>query len=308
MAWIWDRVAGVYSDHTLSADIRREAIADALFMKFARAEPGFGRGKGQSMTITRIMQLPLAAKVKEVERLPTGRPAISTKAVTVSPWGFKCELTEFEQHLTHFDIQNQFQKMLRDQMSLTMDKMVADAMKLTLIKHIPTSVAAGVFDTDGTPSTQATANLTVAHLREIFDYLQGTLKAPKYRGGRYVGILSTKAARGLKTDPEYKDWQAPTTAEPFLTGRLKDVEGFALFETNHYNALSNGVGASSILGEAIFFGDDFVFLVETQTPELRAGIPEDLGRFREVGWVGEIDAGLVWDIATQARGIHVTSS
>jgi len=308
MSWAWDRVAGVYSDHSLSSNIRREAIADALFMRWVRTEPGFGKGKGQSHTITRIMQLPLASRVKEVERLPTGRPAISTKAVTVSPWGFKVELTEFEQHLTHFDITNQFQKMLRDQMSLTMDKMVADGMKLNPIKYIPTSVAGGVFDTDGTPSTQATANLTVAHIREIFDYLHGTLKAPKYRGGRYVGILSTKAARGLKTDPEYKDWQAPTTAEPFLTGRLKDVEGFALFETNHYNALSNGIGLNSILGEAIFFGDDFAFLVETQTPELRAGLPDDLGRFREVGWVGEIDSGLVWDLASQSRGIHVSSS
>lgn len=308
MAWLWNRVAGVYSDHSLSSNIRREALADALFMRFIRAEPGFGRGKGQSHTITRILQLPLGAKVKETERLPTGRPAVSTKAVTVSPWGFKIEITEFEQHLTHFDITNQFQRMLRDQMNLTFDKMVADAMKLTPIKYIPTSVVAGVFDTDGTPSTQATANMTVAHLREIFDYLQGTLKAPKYRGGRYVGILSTKGARGIKNDPEYREWQAPTTAEPFITGRLKDVEGFALFETNHYDALSNGIGLNSLLGECIFFGDDLAYLVETQTPELRAGLPDDLGRFRDVGWVGEIDAGLVWDTAAQARGIHVSSS
>ncbi len=217
-------------------------------------------------------------------------------------------MTEFEKHLTHFDITNQFQRMLRDQMSLTMDKMVADAMKTVLVKYIPTSVAAGTFDTDGTPSTQATANLTVAHIREIFDYLSGTLKCPKFRGGRYIGILSTKAARGIKNDPEYKEWQAPTTSEPFMTGRLKDVEGFALFETNHYNALSNGIGLNSILGESIFFGDDFSFLAEVQTPELRAGLPEDLGRFREVGWVGELEAGIVWDTAAQARGVHVSSS
>lgn len=307
MAWVWDAPSGTYKNHALSSDIRRQAMADALFMRFSRPEPGYGKKRGESVTITRILQLPLAGRVSETERLPSGRPAISTKSVTVSKWGFKVEMTEFEENLTHFDLRNQFQRMLRDQIALTMDKMVADAFKTTLIKAIPTDTIDVTFDTDGTPSTTASANITVAHLRRIHDYLHGTLKAPRYRNGKYVGILSTAAARGIKNDPEYREWQAPTTAEPFISGRLKDVEGFSLFETNHFDALDNDVGTNGVLGESVFFGDDGTFLAEVMSPELRAGIPEELGTFRTVGWVGTIEAGLVWDIASAARVIHVTS-
>lgn len=307
MAWQWDAPSGTYRNHFLSSRIRKEAAADAQFMRFLRAERGYGKGDGESVTITRMLQLPLAGKVGETDRLPTGRPAISTKQVTVSEWGFKIEMTQFEENLTHFDITNQFQQMLRDQMRLTLDKMAADALKGTVYKAIPQ--ASGLtFDTDGTPSSQADVNLSIRDLREIHDELRGELKAPPFRNGKYIGLLSTRAARGIKNDPEYKDWIAPTSSEPMMSGRLKDVEGFALFESNHFDALDNDIGSNDILGEAIFFGADAGFLATVEEPELRAGIPEDLGRFRDVGWVGTIEAGLTWDTASQSRVIHVTSS
>ena len=307
MAWVWDAPSGTFKNHALSSQIRTQASADTQFMKFVRPEPGYGKKKGEAITITRVLQLPLADKVGETDRLPVGRPVVQTKSVTVAEWGFKTQMTQFEENLAHFDQMNKFQMMLRDQMRLTMDKMVADALKLTPYKFIP--VAAGsVFDTDGTPSTQADKNLSISDLRLLHDELHGTLKSPPFRNGKYVGILSTRAARGLKNDPEYKDWLAPNTSEPLITGRLKDVENFALFETNHFDALLNAIGSNSVLGEAVFFGMDAGFLATVEDPEIRAGIPDDLGRFREVGWVGTIEAGLTWEQAAQARVIHVTSS
>lgn len=306
MAWEWDAPTGVYKNHALSSKLREEAIADVQFMRWLRPEPGYGKHKGESITITRILQLPLAGRVSEIDRLPSGRPALETKQVTPSEWGFKIEMTEFERNLSKFDPMNPYQKLLRSQMSLTMDVMGADAMKLTPYKYIPVSTG-GVFDTDGTPSTTADKNLDVDDLRAIHDELSGTLKTPRMRGGKYIGILSTKAARGIKSDPEYKDWIAPTSSSPLLTGMLKDIEGFTLFETNHFDALPNAVGSGGILGEAIFFGDDAGFLAVVDEPELRVGLAEDLGRFQEIGWVGTLEAGLTWEVAANARVVHVTS-
>lgn len=308
MAWVLDAPSGVYKDHALSSRIRDAAIAEAQFMKFAAPEPGFGKGKGQSVTITRVF--PLAVKgqrVSELDRLPSGRPNIDTVDIQVSEWGFKIPMTEFEKNLTHFDLNNKYQKLLKDQMKLTMDDMVADAFKSTPIKYVPQTTGA-TLTTNGTPGATANQNLTIANLREIHDYLRQTLKAPKYRNGKYVGILSTRAARGIKNDPEYKDWQAPTSSGPLMDGRLRDVEGFMLYETNHDDALDDTLGTNGVLGEAIFFGEDPVALATVEEPELRAGIPEDLGRFRDVGWVGTLEAGLVWDLAAYARVVHVTSA
>lgn len=307
MSWTFDAPTGTYKNHALSSQIRRESIADAQFMKFLRAEPGYGKGKGQSVTITRILKLPLAGKVGEMDALPSGRPAIETKQVSVSQWGFKVPITEFERHLSHFNIMDEFQRTLRDQMTLTMDKMGADALKLTPYKYIPTTTG-GVFDTDGTASTTSDQNLSVADLRKLHDELVGTLKCPPYRNGKFVGILSTRAARGLKNDPEYKDWLAPTTSEPLLTGRLKDIEGFMLLESNHTDALADLVGASTTTGEALFFGADAAALVRIMDPEIRVGLPDELGTHQDVGWVGTLDAFLVWEAAAMARAIHVTSA
>lgn len=306
MSWTFDSAAGVYRDHALSSRIRQAAVADAQFMRFVRPESDFGKGRGQSITVTRVFPLPLATRVNEIDRLPDGRPAIDTISITVSEWGFKIPMTEFEKNLTHFDLTNQFQRVLRDQMRLTMDDMVATAMKATPYKYIPQATG-GLFDTDGTPSSAAGTNLSIADLRKIHDELRG-LKAPKFRNNKYVGILSTKAARGIKNDPEYKDWFAPTDNAPFKDARLRDVEGFMLIETNHDDALSDALGTGGVLGEAVFFGADPAVLATVQEPELRAGIPEDLGRFRDIGWVGTLEAGLIWDQAATARVIHVTSS
>ncbi|MGI9297829.1 MAG: hypothetical protein ACR2QC_08015, partial [Gammaproteobacteria bacterium] len=120
MVWLWDAPAGVYKDHALSSNIRRQAAADSQFMRFVRPEPGYGRGKGQSITITRYSQLPLATRVNEADRLPTGRPLVDTKSITVGEWGFLIETTKFEEDLSAEDQTNQFQQMLRDQMRLTM--------------------------------------------------------------------------------------------------------------------------------------------------------------------------------------------
>ena len=305
MTWTFDAPSGVYKNHTLSDNIRQAAIADAQFARTVRTETGFGKGKGQSVTITRVFPLPKASRVAEIDRLPSGRPLIDTKAIQVSEWGFKIPTTEYEKNLTFFNLQNQFQRVLRDQMKLTMDDMVSDAYKATPIKFTPQS-SGSVISTTGIAGGIADTNLSIADLREIRDELRA-LKAPKFRNGKYGAILSTKAARGIKNDPEYKDWFAPTGSGPFMDSRLRDVEDFMIWETNHDDALSDSLGTGGVCGEAVFFGADSVVMAVVEEPELRMGLTEDLGRYRDVGWVGTLEAGLVWENAGYARVIHVTS-
>ena len=70
------------------------------------------------------------------------------------------------------------------------------------------------------------------------------------------------------------------------------------------------VGTVSGLGEGVVFGEDNVAMAEVLTPELRAGMPEDLGRSKVVGWYGILQFGLIWTTANagQARVVHVASS
>ena len=223
-------------------------------------------------------------------------------------------MSQFEENLTHFDLTNKFQIELKDQMRLTMDKMVADSFKETPIKYVGNAATSGTFSTNGTPATAATSNLSVAHLAEVFDYMHGDLKCPKTKGGKYIGILSTKAARGLKSDDTYRDWLKQYAGSPgvktFMSGMIAhDIEGFMLYETNHFDALDNTIGTGSSTGEAVFFGADAVGMLTVEDPELRRSpVPEDLGRFFEIGWVGTIQSFLTWEKASQARAVHWSST
>lgn len=307
--WLGDSPSGVYRDHALSSKIRQDAYADTVLMPFLTAEPGYGSRKGQSVTITRMGRLARAGKVSDQDRLPVVRPAVTTHAVTVSEWGNKAELTEFETDLTHFELESQIKENLRDQMGITMDFMAATALKTTLIKFVP-KVASQTFDTDGTPvAGAADRNLNVSDVQVIRDYLRQTLLAPPFRDGRYVGCLSTRAARGIKNDPTYKDWFVYRQDKAFIKSYVMSFEDVDFYESNHEDALEDLVGASTVLGEALFFGADPGFTAIVRDPELRVSPKTvDLGRMYEIGWVGTLEAGLSYVLAANSRVIHVTSA
>ena len=308
MGWEWHAPSGAYRNHFLSGEIRHQAIADAHFMQFAKPEKGYGKKKGDTINITRVLNLPLATRVAETQRLPSGRPSISTTSFTVSEWGFKTEMTAFEKHLTFFNLEDEFQRALRDQITLTMDKMVADAMRVTPLVYTPVTTGA-TLSTTGTATGTADKNIDIADLRSLFDTMHGTYKVPAWRNGKYAIIGTTKFMRGIKNDPEYKEWIAPTSSEPLSQDVrfLKTVENFMLFETNHYDALDNTVGTGGVLGEGIAFGADPCVLAEIQTPELWTGLPEEGGRFTQGGWTAIIEAFNHWDTASIARNILISS-
>lgn len=307
--WIADSPSGVYRDHALSEKLRMDAYADTVLSQFVRPEPGYGRGMGQSMTITRIGRLARAGKVAEQDRLPVVRPAVTTHSVQVSEWGNKIELTEFEEDLTHFSLQPQMEDALRSQMSITMDYMTSQALKTTLIKFTP-KVASQTFTTTGTPvAGAADRNLNVSDIEVIRDYLRQTLIAPPFRGGRYIGVLSTRAARGLKQDPRYKDWFVYKENRGFIDSYVYSFEDMDFYESNNTDAIADLAGTSTVLGEGLFFAMDPGGWAVIRDPELRIS-PKvfDLGRVWELGWVGTLEAFLSYPLASNARVIHLTSA
>lgn len=313
--WAVDFADGVMKNHTLSGKIREGSIAEAIFLRFVGTEPGYGRNKGDSITITTVKNLsePTSANIGESDRIPIDRLQQATVTITVNEMGRGVEYTNKSQLLAHYDPQDKIQKALRRQLKLVLDTAAAAAFKTAKVIAIPTSLTAITWDTDGTPSTQATQNLTVNHVKVIRDYLSDTLHVPGRGGGeRYACIISTKGARGIKNDPEFLAWrqQTPEGKSAFEQSRIGTVENIDFFESNHTNALANNKGSGGVLGEAVFFGDDAVVMAVAQDPELRAALPGDFGRQKAVAWYGVLAFGATNNTANdgEAKIVHVTSS
>ncbi len=312
-SWTYDAPSGVYKNHEMSSNLRMAAIAECKFMQFCKPEAGYGKKKGESISITRVSNItqPTSGQLVEGSRIPEDELALSTMSITVAEWGRAVPYSSLSQDLGKFDIENTIQKKLRDQMSLVLDKAAAAAFKTGKIKAIPTGASALTMDTDGTASTSATVNLNVYHVEQIRDYMFSTLNIPTYEGGDYMCLISTKAKRGLVSDPAWENWHKYTDPSAKYNSEIGRLENIRFVEVNNTNSLSGSLGSGSVLGEAVFFGEDAVAMAVAEDPELRAAMPQDFGRSKSVAWYGILNFGQIWyDSANagEARVLHVTSA
>src|SRR3990167_4042345 len=313
--WESDVADGVLKNHALSAKLREAAIAQTKFMQFVMPDPGYGRGKGDSVTIRRIRNIaePTTAQIGERDRIPIDTFAESSVTITVAEFGRGVEYTHKSQLLNSYDLQDKIQRKLRQQLSLVLDSAAAAAFKTAKIIFQPTSLSGGTFTTTGTPAVTALQNLTVAHVKVIRDYMMDTIHTPGWDGGdKLICLASTKALRGIRNDPEFLAWRQYVRQEDaWFRGEVGEIENIKFVEVNHTNALSNSKGSGSVLGEAVFFGEDAVAMAVAEDPELRADVnTADFGRQKAVAWYGVLNFGAIWDTANdgEARIIRLTSA
>jgi N4-gp56 family major capsid protein len=315
-SWSYDAPTGVYKSNALSAKLREQSIVESKFMDFVRTEPGFGKKRGESMTITRanILTQPTSAALSERDRIPVDDFSLTTTAITVSEYGRAVTFTHMSQLLSKFDPQDPIQKALRKQMTKALDRLAATTMKTVYLKYIPTSLTGGSFDEDGTASTSALVNITKAHLGAIRDAFADTYVVDPYEGDDYIGLISTKGLRGIKDDTNFETWkQYLREGDTLHNSEVGKIESIRCIEIKDTTCLPNNSGTSSCLGEGIIFGDDFCAMIEAETPEVRVQLNygQDHGRVHSAAWYGVVGLGLIWPetaTAGKVKACHVDSA
>lgn len=311
--WSFDAPTGVYKNHEMSSLLRHAAIVETKFMQFCRPEEGYGKNMGESITITRVSNLavPSNARISENNRIPEDDLALSTVAITVSEWGRSVPYTSLAEDLSSFDLENIIQRTLKDQMKVALDNGASAAFKTGKIKAVADGVSSITFTTNGVASGAAVANFNVYHLEQIRDYLFSTLNAPPYAGDDYIGLISTKAKRGVISDPAFEPWHRYTDPEAKYNSEIGRMENIRFIEVNNTTALSGSLGSGGVCGEVVVFGLDAVAVAIVQDPELRAAIPGDFGRSKSIAWYGILEFGQIWSDSSnagEARVVHLTST
>lgn len=317
-SWVNDGVTGVYKNHDLSSKIRMAAIKEAKFMQFVKPEEGYGKKKGESITITRVsnVTVPSDDTLSELARIPEDTISLSTQAITVAERGRAIPYTKLSVDLAHFDLQSAIQMKLKDQLKLSMDKAAGAKFVNGQILAIPTGISATTFETDGSASNAAVSNLNMYHVESVRDYMFSTLNIAPYSGDDYMCILVTLAKRGLLRDPSWIDWKKYTDPAAKYNGEIGRIENIRFIETNNSQSsggLRSGVGTGSVLGEATFFGADPVVMAVAEDPHLIAeeNVGSDFGRSKSVAWYGIYGFGQIWSDsanAGEARVVYMTST
>jgi N4-gp56 family major capsid protein len=313
-SWVNDAPSGVYQNHDLSSKIRMASIKEAKFMQFVKPEEGYGKKKGEDVTITRVsnVTVPSDDTLNEGVRIPEDTLSISTQAIAVSERGRAIPYTSLSVDFAHFDLANAIQKKLKDQLKLRMDIAAAVAFKDGQILAIPTGISTTTFETDGAASNTAASNLNMYHVESIRDYMFSTLNIAPYMDDDYVCIMITQAKRGLMRDPAWVDWKKYTDPAAKFNGEIGRIENIRFVETNHTSALSASLGTGSVMGEAVFFGEDPVTMAVAEDPHLKFedNVGHDFGRAKSVAWYGIYGFGQIWTDsanAGEARVVYMTS-
>lgn len=312
-SWVSDGPSGVYKNHDLSSKIRLASIKATKFMQFAKPEEGYGKKKGESVTITRVsnVTVPSSDILSEFSRIPEDTLSLSTQAITVYERGRAIPYTSLAADLSSYDLESVIQRKLKDQLSLSMDIAAAAAFCEGQILAVPTGVAATTFETDGSVSNAAVSNLNMYHVESIRDYMFQTLNIAPYINDDYVAIVLTQAKRGLMRDPSWVDWKKYTDPAAKFNGEIGRIENIRFVETNNTSALDANKGTGSVLGECVFFGEDPVAMAVAEDPHLVAKESEDYGRSKGVAWYGIYGFNQVWKDsanAGEARVVFVTST
>lgn len=313
-SWTYDAASGVLKNHALSSKLRFAAIREAKFMQFAMTETGYGKGKGESLTIVRVdaLSVPTSDVLNELDTIPEDKFVISLQSVTAVEHGRAVPYTNLYEQLASFDLSSSIQRVLKDQLTLSLDASAAAAAKLGQIKYSPTGISAATVATNGTAGATASANLNTYHVEAIRDLMYSTYNMPRMSGdgADFVAILSTKAKRGIISDPKWEEWHKYTDADSKYAGEIGRYENIRFIEDNNTAVLSSSLGTGAVLGEAIFFADDAIFMGSVMDPELRAKENTDYGRSKGVAWYGIYGFAQVWSNSAnpgQARTVHVTS-
>lgn len=312
-SWTFDAPSGVYKNHKLSNKIRVASVQNSLFMAHVDAEPGYGKSGGETVNITRISNITVPTSTNLTEGVPISEDtfSLSTQAITVAENGRAVPFNSLATDLAYFDLQSKVQFKLMQQMKISMDRACAAAAKTGKITAIPDGVSSLTFDTDGTPSTAAAANINLYHVEQLRDYMFSTLFVEPAVDDDYIFMISTKGKRGIMSDPAWVDWKKYTDPAVKFNSEIGRMENCRFIEVNDTTSLSGSKGTASVLGEGIVMGKDALTMAVAQDPELRAKIATDYGRSKGVAWYGIYGFGQIWSDsanAGEARLIYVTSS
>jgi len=316
MEFTWERDAedGVYKQRALSNRLLKAAAREFKITPFTTKVDGFGKRQGESVTLVHYkpVNVPNSPQLSEHQRVPIDKLEMGGRIIVVQEWGRGLQYTSLAQDLSKFNPKNAAQAGLIEQMQACMDNGAAAAFKESKIRFTPTSLTGGTIDVNATFSTQATQNMTHAHMALLRDYLATDLHTPYFEGENYIGLMTTRLLRGLKNDRTVELWhQYLRKGDLIFRSELFRVEQIRCVEITNEDALSNSVGAGSCLGEGLVFGKDAVSRVEASTPELRAdpNYQGDFGRVKAVMWHGLINFGITWDSANdrEARVIYIGS-
>ncbi len=223
--------------------------------------------------------------------------------LSVTEYGNAIPLSRKIDELSEFDIEMIIKNTLKNDMAKTIDAAVYAQFGSAKIKYCGLTTATYSINTAGTMAATNTSSLIGYHIKNIVDYMRGTLHAPSYDDdGNYVCVASVTAIRQVYDALEdvAKYTQYPLNGE---VGKYYDVR--FVRETN---SCDSTIGLTNASGEAFFLGSETVMEAVTVPEGIIAKVPTDYGRSKGIAWYAILGHKIMWEGDPDNRIVHWTSA
>lgn len=310
--FLTNSLGGVLSFNRLSKEIREQNMPEQIFRQFVSVKEG-GSRKGDTVYFNKRLRIDTrGGTLSETSTIPSNLIKFVRGSVVVTEYGNGIEYTGKLESLSEWNVKDEFQQGLRQDIRDTLDLAVATIFQTAKFKAVCTSTAITAFTTNGTATITTTANPSDKNIRDIVDYLK--LKhVPYYGGGKeYNGILSINGMRGVYDFLEQKmQYVTPISEYNNEKGRYYGVR-----MVEDLGVLSNALGGSTY-GEGLLFGDEAIMEAVAIAEEIRMDTPADAGRDQKVVWYSILGFAKIWDLAADdlnstgkgiERIVHITSA
>ncbi|MDI6752766.1 MAG: hypothetical protein QME78_00040 [Thermodesulfobacteriota bacterium] len=308
--WTFDAALGIYKNHQLSKKLLEVSAGECKILPFTSDHGiAFKRNAGEMVNIMHINRLPNSgsSRLEEDTRIPIRKLSWGNRQIKVVEFGEGVEYTHLMEMLAVFKPSNSLQKALKTQMEEALDTEGARAfMDATAVKlvYTPTSLTGGSWGVAGLPLAVASAPLSFDHCVAVGDYMRDIIHCQPYEGDNYVGLSCNRNLRSLKQDRYWQQWHQYLQKGDFVfRGEMGMTERIRWVEINRALAFSNTAGTSTVMGEAVVFGDEAIARLEAETPHLRLdpNYQSDFGRTQAAAWYGILGFGSVWDVADDGK-------
>jgi N4-gp56 family major capsid protein len=306
-------LGGYWSVPFLSEKIRSAAQPEFKLRQFADVKQEFGKGVGDTWNFGKTGNvLTQGGTLIETNTIPETSYRTVQGTGSVTEYGNSVPFTGKMESLGQFSVSAITEQKLKDDQVKVLESAAAAQFVATEFVAVCSQTNSVVFTTNGTATATATANLTAFNVRAIKKFMKKKL-IPGYSGGDYMCVASVESIGGMMEDVASAGWvtvgqYTPTFAANIMNGEVGKYDGVRFMEETGY--FSNAIGASSLYGQAVFFGSDCVYEAVVVPEEIRVKNSTDYGRDMGLAWYALLGFKKVWDYSVDVEQhiVFVTSA
>lgn len=306
-------LGGNWSQPYLTQRLRSIAQPVFRFRQFVDVKEAIGKQNGDTWLFDKTGNVQTqGGTLVETNTIPETQFVTGQGTGTITEYGNAVPFTAKLQTLGQFQIEPVTEQKLRDDMVKVLESACGSQYVATDYVAVCTATNGVAFTTNGTATATATSDLTAFNVRKIVDYMRKKL-IPFYDGQSYVAICSIQSMSGMFNDTATAGWNdlSKYTAEYASGAHMGELGSFyktRFVEETGY--LSNAIGASSLYGASVFFGNDNVYEAVAVPEEIRTKVPHDYGRDMGLAWYALLGFKIVWNLANDSEQhiLYVTSA